>query len=191
MKLIVGLGNPGSRYAPTRHNVGRRVVETAARLSQASWKRSSALQAQWAEAAEDEVSFVLALVNSFMNESGGTVRRLAEHFNLDFKTDLLVVVDDAALPFGRLRLRASGQDGGHRGLRSIETALGSRAYARLRIGIGPERPVEQPLEDYVLEPFSREEEKELKEILSRAAESCRLWVTAPLARAMDWTNKPA
>lgn len=190
MKLVVGLGNPGSRYAPTRHNVGRRVVETAAQLTQASWKRSSSLQAEWAAASEEDIPFLLALPHCFMNQSGGPVRRLVEHFNLDFKTDLLVVVDDIALPLGRLRLRASGQDGGHLGLRSVETALGSRSYARLRVGIAPAEPVEEPLEEYVLKRFRREEEKDLKEILDRAAESCRLWVTAPLARAMDWTNHP-
>lgn len=191
MKLVVGLGNPGSRYASTRHNVGRRVVETVAHLSQALWKRSPSLQAEWAEASEEEIPFLLALPNCFMNQSGGPIRRLIEHFNLNFKTDLLVVVDDVALPLGRLRLRASGQDGGHLGLRSIETALGSQSYARLRVGIASTELIEEPLEEYVLRRFSREEEKALKEILDRAAESCRLWLTAPLARAMDWTNRPS
>ncbi len=126
-----------------------------------------------------------------MNESGEAVRRLAGHFKIDFKSELLVVVDDAALPFGRLRLRARGSDGGHRGLRSIESALGSQDYARLRVGIAPAKPVEEPLEKYVLRSFKSEEERKLGEILRRGIESCKLWVTGPIERAMDQTNKPS
>ena len=125
-----------------------------------------------------------------MNESGPVVRTLAAHFNIDFKSDLLVAVDDVALPLGTLRLRTSGQDGGHRGLRSIEEALGSPSYARLRIGIKPAHPLKEPLEEYVLSPFGSEEEKALGEILKRAVESCRLWLTESVAKAMDQTNKP-
>lgn len=192
MKLIVGLANPGVSYRKTRHNVGRRLVEILAKEFKAKWKRSLTLHSRWAEVRQnqDPIFFLLATPELFMNESGVAVRKLVDHFGIDFKSGLLIVVDDAALPLGRLRLRASGQDGGHRGLRSIEQALGNRNYTRLRIGIGPVKPVEEPLEKYVLRPFRAEEEEKLGEILRRGIESCRLWVIGPIERAMDQTNKP-
>jgi PTH1 family peptidyl-tRNA hydrolase len=125
-----------------------------------------------------------------MNESGEAVRRLVAHFGIHFKSDLLVVMDDAALPLGRLRLRASGEDGGHLGLRSIERALGSQGYARLRIGIMPSHPTASSLEEFVLSPFEADEKHRLEEILRRSVASCRLWVTGSMAKAMDYTNKP-
>jgi len=191
LKLIVGLGNPGVSYRKTRHNVGRRLVETLVGEFKASWKQTLAPRSRWAEIHQARVSFLAAVPECFMNESGEAVRRLAGHFKIDFKSELLVVVDDAALPFGRLRLRARGSDGGHRGLRSIESALGSQDYARLRVGIAPAKPVEEPLEKYVLRSFKSEEERKLGEILRRGIESCKLWVTGPIERAMDQTNKPS
>ena len=190
MKLIVGLNNPGSRYAKTRHNIGGRVIEVLARKSKAHWKSSQSLKSHWTEVEESGISFVLALPDLFMNESGKAVRALVNHFGIDFKSDLLVVMDDAALPLGKLRLRASGTDGGHRGLRSIEEALGSRDYTRLRVGIAPSRPTEKPLEEYVLSPFEKEEEAKLKEILERAAAACHSWLTDPIEKALDRTNRP-
>ena len=190
MKLIVGLGNPGSSYAKTRHNAGRRVVEALARESKIAWKPAKNLKSRWAEI-EGEDPFLLAFPELFMNESGEAVRLLVSHFGIDFKKDLLVIVDDAALPLGRLRLRASGTDGGHRGLRSIEEALGSRRYSRLRVGVGPSDSLTVPLEHYVLSPFEKSEEEKLKIILERCLESCRRWFKGPFERAMDWTNRPA
>ncbi len=201
MKLIVGLGNPGTRYTRTRHNVGRRLVETLASRLKASWKPHRALQARVAEvhptrssperaraAVKDGLSFLAATPELFMNVSGEAVRLLVYHFKIDPPSDLLVVVDDVALSFGRLRLRASGQDGGHKGLRSVEAALGNQDYARLRIGIAPSRATGQTLEKYVLSVFRPDEEKELPAILERGIESCLLWLTAPIERAMDRTN---
>lgn len=190
MKLIVGLGNPGSRYTQTRHNIGRRLIEALAQSYKARWTQSKNLHAQWAEVNEGGIPFLLALPELYMNESGEGVRQLVDHFGIHFQSDLLVVVDDAALPFGKLRLRASGQDGGHRGLRSVEGVLGTQTYARLRMGIAPLKPLEESLEEYVLQPFAADEEKRLGEILERAVESCLLWVNGPIGKAMDRTNKP-
>ena len=125
-----------------------------------------------------------------MNESGDVVRALVEHFQINFQSDLLITVDDVALPFGQLRLRAKGEDGGHRGLRSIEQALQSQSYARLRIGIAPEKPLQIPLEEFVLQPFLKEEEKHLDSVIERSIEACRLWVSEPLEKAMNLINKP-
>lgn len=191
MKLIVGLGNPGVSYRKTRHNVGCRLVETLAGEFNAPWKQALTLRSRWAEVHPSGASFLVAIPELFMNESGEAVGKLVNHFKIDFKSELLVVVDDIALPFGRLRLRARGSDGGHRGLRSIESALGSQEYARLRIGIAPPQAVEEPLEKYVLRPFRSEEERRLKEILRGGVESCKLWVRGPIEKAMDRTNKPA
>ena len=188
MKLIVGLGNPGTRYTRTRHNVGRRLIETLASRVKAGWKSHRALQARVADAEQNELSFLLATPELFMNESGTAVRLLVHHFKINPPSDLLVVVDDVALSFGRLRLRANGQDGGHKGLRSVEAALGNQDYARLRIGIAPSRATGQTLEKYVLSVFRPDEEKELPSILERGIQSCLLWLTAPIERAMDRTN---
>lgn len=190
MKLIVGLGNPGSAYSKTRHNIGRRVVESLARKCDAKWKEGKSLKSRWAEVGEKKDSFIFAIPNVFMNESGVAVRLLVDHFGIDFKSDLLIVVDDFALPFGKLRLRATGTDGGHRGLRSIEEALGNRSYARLRVGIGTSSDSERSLEAYVLSRFEEEEEEGLKDVIDRCVESCKLWVSGSVEKAMDRTNKP-
>ncbi len=190
-KLVVGLGNPGTRYEKTRHNIGRRAVEALGRHSKTSWNESKSLRAVWKALEQADSSLLLAVPDCFMNESGAPVKRLVEHFKIDFKSSLLVVMDDAALPFGQLRLRLSGSDGGHRGLRSIEQALKSREYARLRVGIGPPEPTKTPLEKYVLEPFTASEERKLKaEVLERGAHCCLLWATEGPEKAMNETNKP-
>lgn len=190
-KLIVGLGNPGSRYAKTRHNIGRRIIETWGRESKVEWKQSKALGCHWARFEDDKTSVLLAFPDTFMNESGSAVSLLVGHHRINFKEDLLIVADDAALPFGRLRLRAKGSDGGHRGLRSVEAALQSPHYARLRVGIAPKDPTEVPLETYVLSPFDAAENEKLKDVMERGIEACQRWVRGPVERAMDRTNKPA
>jgi len=189
MKLIIGLGNPGSVYSRTRHNIGRRIVEALARQYQAEWKADKNLKSHWSVAKEGEISFVSAFPDLYMNESGEAVRLLVTRFGIDVKSNLLILLDDAALPFGRLRLRLKGTDGGHRGLRSIEKALESREYARLRLGIGPSAQSPKPLEEYVLSPFESEEEKQLKDILQRSAESCRLWLSGLVEKAMEYANR--
>jgi PTH1 family peptidyl-tRNA hydrolase len=172
--------------------MGQRVVEALGERFKPSWKHSKSLRSSCLEATQVDVPFVLAVPDCFMNESGEPVRLLVNHFKIDFKSGLLVVMDDAALPLGRLRLRLSGTDGGHRGLRSIESALGSRDYARLRVGIGPSAPVKTPLEKYVLDPFTASEEAKLKrEFLERALNASLFWVTELPERAMNETNKPA
>lgn len=189
--------------------MGRRLVETLASRAKTSWKAHRALQSRVtevrlagrpstlqsfgpigrrAEVEQDDLFFLLATPELFMNESGQAVQLLVRHFKIDPASDLLVVVDDVALSFGRLRLRANGQDGGHKGLRSVETALGNQDYARLRIGIAPSRAIGQTLEKYVLSVFRPDEEKELPVILERGIDSCLLWLTAPIERAMDRTN---
>lgn len=188
--MIVGLGNPGPRYARTRHNVGRRLIEHCALQFKVNWKEDHGTKSHCAKVHWEGISLLLAVPDLFMNESGEAVRLLVRRFEIDFRSDLLVVVDDVALPLGRLRLRPRGSDGGQRGLRSVEKNLGSQDYARLRIGIAPSRPLKVPLEKYVLSSFEKREEEKLKSILCQAEEACRLWVTTSMEKAMDGANKP-
>ncbi|MGH2411645.1 MAG: aminoacyl-tRNA hydrolase [Chloroflexota bacterium] len=157
MWLVVGLGNPGRRYAPTRHNIGFRMVELlVARHGAPRWR--SEHQAETCRILIEGVPVLVAKPQTFMNESGRAVKALLSHYKIAPER-LLIISDDLDLPFARLRLRARGSAGGHNGLRSINAALGTPDYARLRVGIG--RPTEgEPLE-WVLSPFSLVEEKEL------------------------------
>ncbi len=187
MKCIVGLGNPGSKYAATRHNAGRRAAEEIARMLGAKFSKKPGFSYAPVKWAGEEV--VLAYPESFMNVSGEPVAAAVKHFELKPEKDLLILVDEAALPFGRLRLRGKGSDGGHNGLKSIEAALGTPEYARLRIGVGsPELAAGIPLEEYVLACFSRAEEKLLPRILHQVQEACQAWLTLPIQSAMNAVN---
>jgi len=135
MKLIVGLGNPGKQYDRTRHNLGRRLVHDIGRREKVSLSKNKKLQVSMASFTWEDKIMTVACPEVYMNLSGKVVGSLAQHFSVDVNHDLLVVVDDVALPFGRLRLRSRGSDGGHRGLQSIDKILGHSGYSRLRLGI--------------------------------------------------------
>jgi PTH1 family peptidyl-tRNA hydrolase len=133
---------------------------------------------------------------TYMNLSGEAVAALVKYWKIAADKDLLIVVDDAALPFGKFRLRGEGSSGGHNGLASVEEHLGSREYPRLRIGIGsrekeagsgPAKP-DELLRDYVLSAFTTAEEKKMKELLGKGMEACRAWAAEPLAKAMNRVN---
>ncbi len=192
MKIIVGLGNPGSSYTDTRHNAGRCLVEHLARHHRASFSKEHALHASVATVRLENDTLILAYPEIFMNVSGKAVRDLVFHYDLDFKKDLLVAVDDVALPFGRLRLRPRGSDGGHNGLKSVQDALASTDYARLRLGIGmpdAEEGVDPgPLEEHVLERFAPSEQKLLPAVYERGREACALWMERSLDDAMHIIN---
>lgn len=184
--MIVGLGNPGSRYQSTRHNIGRRFVEYAAQTLSFSLKQDKKLKACFGSCVWDQRLTAWAFPATFMNESGKTVKALVDFFSLTPAEELLIVVDDAALPFGRLRMRASGSDGGHNGLKSVHEALHTSHYARLRIGIA--QTSGEPLTDYVLSPFLKEEERKIPPLMQRVEEAVRLWVTGSIGRAMNAVN---
>ena len=198
MKLIVGLGNPGSRYSDTRHNAGRLLIEDIARREGLSFSRKKNLHASIVSAEWDGCEVILAFPHTYMNLSGTAVKSLLSHFEISPARDILVVVDDLALPFRRLRLRAKGSDGGHKGLRSIHECLRTQDYARLRLGIGmPENESRFEglsyqrgnAEAYVLSAFSAAEKKGLKDIFRRATETCRLWATQSIEAAMNSANQ--
>lgn len=183
MKVVVGLGNPGRRYARTRHNAGYMVVDEMARRKGARFKRLWMKRAVGARVDGPSGAVLLVKPLTFMNRSGEAVRAILSKRGLD-EQDLIVVVDDVHLPLGRLRLRAGGSEGGHNGLRSISAALGTRDFARLRVGVGPAPSGD--LVDYVLAPFDRDEEIGVP--VRRAAEAAWLLIEQGLEQAMNRYN---
>jgi PTH1 family peptidyl-tRNA hydrolase len=180
---IFGLGNPTRRYAATRHNAGFMVLDTLAARLRCRFRMFPDREVARRQFAGDDLVLVKPLL--YMNESGVVVRK-----QLERKPDrLLVVCDDMALPFGRLRLRPQGSDGGHNGLGSIISHLGRSDFPRLRVGIdAPVRSSDGV--DYVLEPFPEEQAAMLPEVLARAADACLTVVTGGLELAMSRFNPP-
>jgi peptidyl-tRNA hydrolase, PTH1 family len=187
VKLIIGLGNPGKKYSGTRHNAGRMLAEKIAGLRGREWKAQPACKALTASVDWEGEQVLLACPETFMNLSGEAVRALVQFYKADISRDLLILIDEAALPLGTLRLRPSGSDGGHNGLKSIQALLGSENYPRLRIGIGGP-PENVALEHYVLQEFAESEKASLEQALNRGVEACRLWLTQPVERAMNVVN---
>jgi PTH1 family peptidyl-tRNA hydrolase len=196
MKLIVGLGNPGDEYARTRHNIGRRLVEFIAGEEKAKFSVKKSQKAAVASASWNGEALLLTYPLNYMNLSGETIAALVKYWKISADKDLLIVMDDVALPFGKFRLRGEGSSGGHNGLASIEECLGGCKYPRLRIGIGlrgnktetePVMPGE-PLRDYVLSAFNAAEEKRMSGLFEKGMEACRAWATEPLSKAMNRVN---
>lgn len=193
MKLIVGLGNPGGEYARTRHNIGLRLIESIAVREHLKFSFKKSKKAAFTSTLWNGETVLLAHPLTYMNLSGEAVTALVRHWKIASARDLLVVVDDVALPFGKFRLRSEGSCGGHNGLASIEKHLGSRAYPRLRIGIGACEPdgaasFQEPLRDYVLSFFKTSEEKKMKTLFEYGLEACRAWVLSPFSKAMNQVN---
>jgi peptidyl-tRNA hydrolase, PTH1 family len=184
-QLVVGLGNPGPKYATTRHNAGFLVVELLAERLGGRFKAHKG-RADVVEGRIGGVPVVLAKPKSYMNESGGPVVSIARFFKVPVEL-ITVVHDELDLPYGTLRLKRGGGDGGHNGLRSTTSALGSKEYARVRLGIG-RPPGRQDPADYVLRDFSAAERKELAFHVDRAADAVELLVTEGLDAAQNQYN---
>jgi len=184
---VSGLGNPGREYEGTRHNVGYEVVDRVAREAGISVKRLQCLALTGRGRVGGE-PVLLAKPVTFMNASGEAVAGLLTKLKLE-PGALLVVSDDIDLPVGVLRLKPRGSSGGQKGLKSIETCLGTREFARLRIGIRGERySRERELADYVLDRFSKAEQTQVDETLDRAAEAVRTWIASGMTAAMNRFN---
>jgi peptidyl-tRNA hydrolase, PTH1 family len=169
MYLIVGLGNPGKRYAATRHNIGFMVLEKLAAKSEVELKQKS-FNASWGKGTISNKNVIMAMPQTYMNLSGTAVRKLQTFFKIDI-SNLMVIHDDLDLPFGAVRLKTGGGNAGHKGLSSIEDNLGSSGFMRVRLGIG--KPVDKSLiEGYVLENFRKDEQSLLPQILNQAADAC-------------------
>lgn len=186
MKVVCGLGNPGPDYDATRHNVGWWLVDRIA----FDWRtgpferRGDALEAEGSVGGAD---VLLLKPLTYMNRSGAALAALLREEALDPVHDLLVLVDDTALEPGRLRFRPSGSSGGHNGLRSIEAALGSQEWARLRIGVGAPPPGES-LVDWVLSPMPAADEQAVLDRFTLAVEGVGLWVEQGIDAAMNRCN---
>lgn len=187
MKLIVGLGNPGLIYAHSRHNIGFSVIKAFARLHKVPLKKERDTLALCGKALVDAHSVVLALPLTYMNLSGVAVASLVKKHRIDLE-DVLVVCDDLDLELGRLKIRPSGSSGGHNGLKSIIDALGSKDFARLRIGIGRPSPRSQARE-YVLSGFSKKERPQVEEIVRRAVSCSEVWVDEGITNTMNIFNQ--
>ncbi len=182
VRLIAGLGNPGLEYEHTRHNIGFLVVDRLAAHFESTWKQSTKQDALLAKSGE----LILVKPMTYMNRSGEPLAELAQFFKIEAR-EILVVLDDLALPLGRLRLRACGGPGGHNGLESIIVRFGTEDIPRLRIGIGP-APREGSVE-YVLSRFFEEEKPLVRSTIDRAAEAVKWAIDNGLVSAMNSFNK--
>jgi PTH1 family peptidyl-tRNA hydrolase len=187
LRLIAGLGNPGPSYAATRHNIGFVLAERLATDWKAQWKAERKFNARLATVERTEQRVILCQPQTFMNESGEAVAAVARFYQLPPER-ILVMVDDADLPMGHIRLRAEGSSGGHHGLESIERQLGSRAFPRLRLGIGRRAEDNREITDYVLGRFSAEERLVMAEVVERAAQQVDCWLSEGIAQAMNQFN---
>lgn len=187
---MVGLGNPGRRYARTRHNVGFRVADALAEMWHLSgWRGAFGGHAQDARPTRADVErrVVLLKPHTFMNCSGQAVKGLAAFYKSD-PSDLLVVLDDIALPLGRLRMRASGSAGGHNGLADVLRHLGTDEVPRLRVGVGAPA-LETDAADFVLSPFEADESPVVEQAVVQAARAVEDWVFNGAAYVMDRYNR--
>lgn len=185
--LVVGLGNPGTKYAAHRHNVGFRVVDALAQAHGLSFTRRKEAQAQVAKGMVAVRSVLLAKPRTFMNLSGRAVGRLRRAYEIPAE-HILVVYDDLDLPLGRLRMRPGGGSGGHQGMRSIIDSLGTQAFPRLRVGIDRPTGGMDPAE-YVLQPFAEEEIALLSHCLDQAVAAVECWLAEGIVAAMDRFNR--
>ncbi len=183
--LFIGLGNPGPQYEMTRHNMGYLVIQAFAHRLGWSLKEDRRFNARVAKGALENQTIHLLLPLTYMNLSGNSVRRYIDYFKIPLNS-LVVVTDDIALPFERLRLRSMGSAGGHNGLRSIEASLGTSHYKRLRMGIG--HPGEKMLVNYVLETFSHIEQQELPTFIDRGVEVLRRLLKESFSHVMNSVN---
>jgi PTH1 family peptidyl-tRNA hydrolase len=175
LRAVVGLGNPGPEYAATRHNAGYWLADALV----AEWGFPPFRRGERARITEGEVAAIPVRVlkpTTYMNHSGAALASLRSDPAFHPATDLLVLVDDFRLPCGTFRLRASGSSGGHNGLKSIEAALQSQAYARLRIGVGPLPAGTDDWAEYVLAPFTPEQRAQLEALLPQLVAAVTRWV---------------
>jgi len=182
IRLVAGLGNPGREYQRTRHNIGFMVLDRLAVDAQLPWEFSAKWNAGWAKS-----DVILVKPATFMNRSGEAVAAIANFYKIAAE-EVLVVLDDFALPLGRLRLRAQGSSGGHNGLESVFEHFGTESVPRLRIGIGA-APA-QGATDYVLGRFFEEEQPLLDATIRRAADTVKCAIDKGLIAAMNLFNQP-
>lgn len=187
MRLIVGLGNPGERYAWTPHNLGFLVVDALSQILNIEVRRPEAyskIGRGWV----GDTEVVLAKPQTLMNGSGQAVRQLLQQWKAS-PHDLIIVVDDLDLPWGQIRIRERGRAGTHNGMRSVQEHLETTVFPRLRMGIQPDHPI-QDWADFVLRPFARRQRPEVDAFVERGAQATLTWVRDGLKSAMNQFNAP-
>lgn len=185
MWLIAGLGNPGIKYSKTRHNIGFLVIEEIAQRIGLEFKTEEDFRISRGSIRDRDVILIEPL--TYMNLSGIAVKKAIRRFNLT-PEDLIVIHDDLDMETGKLRIRKRGSSGGHKGVESIISSLGSREFIRVKIGIGRDR--ELPVEEYVLRKFKREEIPLIRDAISRAADAVLFIIDEGVEKAMNKFNKP-
>ncbi|RMH10403.1 MAG: aminoacyl-tRNA hydrolase [Planctomycetota bacterium] len=188
MKLIVGLGNPGMKYERTRHNAGFMVLDRLAQRHAPSQVAKSRFHALTLDVRIGSEPCVLLKPMTYMNRSGQSVAQAVHFFKLAPEHDLIVIVDDVALPVGTIRLRPGGSDGGHNGLADIDRALAGAPYPRVRVGIGAV-PQFMVRADWVLSRFMKEELESVQQAVDSAADAVEMVVTQGLDAAMNRFNR--
>jgi peptidyl-tRNA hydrolase, PTH1 family len=187
MKFIVGLGNPGSKYNGTRHNVGFNVIDRLARQLAPGEPATSKFDAVVIETRYNNEKVLLMKPQKFMNRSGQPIQQALSFYKADQLTDLLVIVDDIHLPCGTLRFRKSGSTGGHNGISDISNHLDGGDWSRLRIGV--DEPGIIPQADYVLGKFTPEQEEFVEPALSKAVNATTTWIEEGIDEAMNQFNE--
>ncbi|MBC8309155.1 MAG: aminoacyl-tRNA hydrolase [Phycisphaerales bacterium] len=187
MKLIVGLGNPGSKYNRTRHNVGFEVIDSIARQLAPGEPATSKFDAVVIEARANGEKVLLMKPQQFMNRSGQPIKQAISFYKADPTVDLLLVVDDIHLPCGSIRLKNNGTAGGHNGLTDVTNHLGGGEWARLRIGV--DEPGLIPQSDYVLGKFTPDQQEIIEPALSHAVNAAITWIHSGIDEAMNIFNE--
>ncbi len=191
MKVFLGLGNPGKEYERTRHNIGWWVLDhLARRWGTDGWKKDGKAMVATARVGTDMVKLVKP--QTYMNLSGEVLKPFLNRPGWDPAQDLLVIVDEVALPFASMRTRPSGSAGGHNGLKSVQAHVGNTGYPRLRVGVAPCHPRASVgnLSDFVLGQFGREEKEFMEAALPRMADACECWVREGITAMMNKFNPP-
>ncbi|HTD84394.1 MAG TPA: aminoacyl-tRNA hydrolase [Gemmatimonadaceae bacterium] len=191
MKVIVGLGNPGREYAATRHNVGWWLIDHLADVWHFDgWKKDA--ESHIANGVVEGVKVRLVKPQTYMNLSGQALKNFVRRPFWSPAKDLLIVVDEVQLPVGQIRIRPQGSAGGHNGLKSVEHALGTREYARLRIGVGPSeerKGIYTNLADFVLAPFARDEKDDILALMPQLTSTVEIWLRDGVEKAMNIHNR--
>lgn len=185
--LVAGLGNPGDRYARTRHNLGHMVVDELARRAGERFRKVRFIPADVAELKEAGERIVLAKSHAYMNESGPSFASLAKKHDV-LPEQLIAVHDEIDLPFGALRIKMGGSTAGHNGLKSLQGALRTPEFVRVRIGVG-RPPGRQDPADFVLEPFARREKDEATVLVQEAADAVMSVIASGVEAAQDRFNR--
>ena len=183
MKLIVGLGNPGKKYANNRHNLGFMVSDAYVGSIGGSWQKSADLMCDIVKLKD----LLVIMPTTFMNESGQAVLAVVNFYKIDPK-EILVIHDDLDLEFGKIRLAFNGSSAGHKGVESIIVGLGSVDFGRLRAGVGRPQNLQQDPKDFVLEDFGQEEKKQVPQILKRACEAIQSFLDSGIDATMNRFN---